>query len=68
MKRLAQGVLTWLVVMFLAGPMLPVAFAAIKPAGAPTPPKPWLEWVITAVIVVGCGAVLFKNAKRSHQD
>ena len=68
MRRLAQRVLTGLVLMLLAGPLLPAAFAEIAPAGVPTPSKPWLEWVVSILILGGCVIVLFKTAKRSHQS
>jgi hypothetical protein len=41
---------------------------AIKPVTEVKDAKPIWQWVATVLMVVVCAAIVFKNAKRSHQN
>ncbi|GJM26374.1 MAG: hypothetical protein DHS20C16_27890 [Phycisphaerae bacterium] len=45
-----------------------IANAEVKPTSAPEDQKPIWQWVAAIGIFVVCGAIMFKNSKRSHQD
>ena len=63
LKRVAVSV----VVGWVMG-LVPVAFAEVKPTTPPQDLKPAWQWVAAIGIFGACGAILFKNSKRSHQD
>ncbi len=48
--------------------LVPIASAEVKPTTPPQDLKPVWQWVAAIGIFAGCGAILFKNSKRSHQD
>lgn len=74
MKTLTRG--RWMA--YLAGVVLAAPSAMAQPAKAdPNPPfdvpglvegTVWLPWVFAFLFVAACGAVAFKNPRRSHLD
>ncbi|NOX57708.1 MAG: hypothetical protein GXP29_02475 [Planctomycetes bacterium] len=48
--------------------VVPRAQADLRPALPPEDQKPIKQWFAAIGIFVVCGAILFKNSKRSHQD
>ena len=47
---------------------MPPTALAVQTASPPEPSKPVLQWIITLLMVGLCAAILFKNAKRTHQS
>jgi hypothetical protein len=45
-----------------------IAQAEVDLTSEPTDQKPVWQWVAAIGIFIVCGAILFKNSKRSHQD
>ncbi len=66
MRRMSRAFQFLCVVCAFASPV--VAFAEVKPMAPPADVKPMWQWVAAIGIFILCGAILFKNAKRSHQD
>ncbi len=66
MKRLLQRMLAALLGMYVLLPGLPAAFAfnATKP---PDDAKAIFQWIASLAAAGACAAIVFKNAKRSHQ-
>jgi drug/metabolite transporter (DMT)-like permease len=67
MKQISKRMWAGVIAVLLAAPMMPAAFA-FRGAPDPEPTKPWLQWIVTLLMVGACAAIMFKNAKRSHQD
>ncbi len=51
----------------LTSPVVPMAMAELKEASKPEEQSPVWQWVVTLVLAAACAALMFKNAKRSHQ-
>jgi type IV secretory pathway VirB2 component (pilin) len=68
MRQLLQRLVAALALMLMSAPAFLPRAMAVREAGAPQPSKPWLQWIVTVLMAGACAAIMFKNAKRSHQD
>jgi hypothetical protein len=67
MNRLLARVANALAIMWLMGPNLPRALA-LTPVEEVSDSTPIWQWVASVLMVAVCAAIVFKNAKRSHQN
>ena len=68
MKTVLAKTAAVLAVMWLSVTMLPTAYAIKIVEGPKDIGKPWIQWGVTLGLIGLCALVIFKNAKRGHQD
>ena len=68
MKQAFKRTVAAFAMLCMTLPALPAVYALSETKPPSEVGKPWLQWIITLAMTGACVAIVFKNAKRSHQD